>query len=682
VTVAAGTATARIAVSVQQVPASLGLSTGTASFTSLGDTLRLVATVADAGGSPIVAAPVAWSALDTAVVSVAADGLVMASGNGTTRVFAVAGGTLASALVTVAQTADALVLSADSVGLSALGDTVSLSAMVSDAGGSPVAQPAVIWASTDTSVAKVSAAGVVTAVDNGSALVTVTADSVVGQAQVVVRQVATSLTVFPDSVVLQDPDDTTQLTLGAWDSRGIAIAMPVVSWMSAGDGIAAVDTVGRVTAVDVGTVAITATVDGVVAQTSVRVAPELTLLAAGPTVLAGQVATQLALSVRAEDLLGGGYAGATVSWTAGAGSGAITSGAASTSGPTGHAGAVWTLDTLAGAQQATASITSRGNVAQVAFTATADAGPAVSAALVADSILLSGRQERAFLGPTFRDQYGNVTAPAAVTWLSRDLGVATVAPDGLVTAIDPGATYLVGSLGASTDSLLVTVALRGAITITFDDGFVEADTLAFPLFQALGLRGNVAVNPAQVGFPDYLTKAHLDGLHAAGWSVVSHSMTHDSLSTATTGELDFELRLSQEWIQDQGYNGANVFIVPYHDWNATARAAVAQYYEAARGTSANAFVPDSLVSWKPADPYALTGIEAESLPFTSLAGRALLQDLLERTAVEGTFVDIFFHHLDPDDVDEFQATLAVIDQFRDRVLPYHELYPAFARSVF
>jgi hypothetical protein len=185
VTVAAGTATAQIAVSVQQVPASLGLSTGTASFTSLGDTLRLVATVADAGGSPIVAAPVAWSALDTAVVSVAADGLVMASGNGTTRVFAVAGGTLASALVTVAQTADALVLSADSVGLSALGDTVSLSAMVSDAGGSPVAQPAVIWASTDTSVAKVSAAGVVTAVDNGSALVTVTADSVVGQAQVV-----------------------------------------------------------------------------------------------------------------------------------------------------------------------------------------------------------------------------------------------------------------------------------------------------------------------------------------------------------------------------------------------------------------------------------------------------------------------------------------------------------------
>jgi hypothetical protein len=176
--------------------------------------------------------------------------------------------------------------------------------------------------------------------------------------------------------------------------------------------------------------------------------------------------------------------------------------------------------------------------------------------------------------------------------------------------------------------------------------------------------------------------AHLDGLHAAGWSVVSHSMTHDSLSTATTGELDFELRLSQEWIQDQGYNGANVFIVPYHDWNATARAAVAQYYEAARGTSANAFVPDSLVSWKPADPYALTGIEAESLPFTSLAGRALPQDLLERTAVEGTFVDIFFHHLDPDDVDEFQATLAVIDQFRDRVLPYHELYPAFARSVF
>jgi hypothetical protein len=33
-------------------------------------------------------------------------------------------------------------------------------------------------------------------------------------------------------------------------------------------------------------------------------------------------------------------------------------------------------------------------------------------------------------------------------------------------------------------------------------------------------------------------------------------------------------------------------------------------------------------------------------------------------------------------VNDFRETLAVVDEFRDRVLPYHELYPVYARSVY
>ena len=36
---------------------------------------------------------------------------------------------------------------------------------------------------------------------------------------------------------------------------------------------------------------------------------------------------------------------------------------------------------------------------------------------------------------------------------------------------------------------------------------------------------NVAVNPAQVGFPAYMSEAQLDEVHAAGWSIVSHTMS-------------------------------------------------------------------------------------------------------------------------------------------------------------
>lgn len=681
ITATAGDASAQVAVSVAQVPVSLTLSAGTAAFAALGDTLRLSATVEDSGGSPVVGASVQWSIGDTLVARVAG-GLVTASGNGTTYVVASAGAAFAIATVRVSQAAASIMLSADSVSLAALGDTATLTAMVSDGGGSQIAGTGVVWASSDTLVARVSAQGTVTAVANGTAMVTATSGAAAAQAQIVVRQVAAIVALLPDSVVLKDPGDTAQLSVTAHDARGWPMVSPSVTWMSADSGIAAVDSTGLVTAVGTGMVVISADVDGTIDQGSARVEPEVTLVAAGPTAQSGEVAGQLSLSVRVQELLGSGYEGTTISWSTGPASGTITSGATTQSGPTGHSGAVWVLDTISGAQQATASIESRGNLVQVAFTATALPGAPVTAALVADSILLSGRGETAFLGPTYRDQYGNVTPPGSAVWQSRDPAVASVSPDGLVTAGDEGATYVVAMLGSPTDSLLVTVAMRGAITVTFDDGFVDADTLAFPVLQALGLRGNIAVNPAQVIYDAYISEARLDVIHAAGWSIVSHSMTHDSLTTTTAGELDWELRASQQWIDARGYNGSNVFVVPYHDWGVRERNAVGTYYEAARGTSIYQFPPDTtLVSWRPSNPYDLTGIDALDLPYTSPAGRDLLRDLLQRTVDEGVFLDLYFHGLG-NNLTEFQLTMDVVNEFRERVLPYHELYPRFARSVF
>lgn len=571
---------------------------------------------------------------------------------------------------------------ADSVGFDAIGQVAALTVTVRDQHGVPMPSAALAWSSSADTVAMVTAAGVVTAVGNGVATLTVTAGDASAEVVATVQQVAASLAVVPDSVVLEEPGDTARMSVTALDARGVLVVGPSVVWTSADDAVATVDGTGLVTAVATGSVTITAEVDGEAAVGSARVEPRVTLVAAGPTSLTGQVDTRLSLSVRVEELSGSGYAGATVTWTAGAASGSIASGATSESDGTGHAGAVWLLGTVAGAQQATAIIESRGDVVEVVFDAIATAGPAVGADLVADSIILNGRGETAFLGPTYDDEYGNPTGSAGVVWTSRDPGVATVAADGLVTAIDPGATYVVAELGAPSDSLLVTVALRGAITVTFDDGFISAYDHAFPVFQDFGLRGNVAVNPAQVEFPGYASPANLDEMHAAGWSVVSHTMTHDSLTTTTAGELDWELRASRQWIDAQGYSGSNVFIVPYHAWGARERDAVGQYYEAARGTSANSVSPDSIVSWRPSNPYDLTGIEADDLPYTSVAGRDTLRDLLQRTADEGAFIDVFFHDLPLANVDAFRETLAVIDEFHDRVLPYHELYPSFARSVF
>jgi peptidoglycan/xylan/chitin deacetylase (PgdA/CDA1 family) len=420
---------------------------------------------------------------------------------------------------------------------------------------------------------------------------------------------------------------------------------------------------------------------GPTALVSARVMPQLTLVPVGPTSATAQVNSQVAISVRVQDVLGAGYSGATVMWGTDAGSGSILSGVETVSGSGGYVAAVWLLGPGAGPQSATASIQSVGAVIEVDFSATATAGPAVSAFLAADSVLLSARGETAYLSPTYRDAFLNPTSPSGVTWTSREPSVVTVATDGLVTGQAAGATYVVASMPSSLDSILVTVVMRGAITLTFDDGFLTAYTNAWPVFQEFGLPGNIGVNAAQVGFPAYMTKANLDELHAAGWSMVSHSMTHDSLTTASTGELDFELRASQAWIDAQGYHGSNVFIVPYHDWAVRERNAIGTYYEAARGTSAGAAMSEILVPWRPPNPYDLTGIDAESLPYTTVQGRDRLRALLERTLAEGVFLDVYLHHLPAGNVQAFRDMLTVVADFRERVLPYHELYPRFARAV-
>ncbi len=55
--------------------------------------------------------------------------------------------------------------------------------------------------------------------------------------------------------------------------------------------------------------------------------------------------------------------------------------------------------------------------------------------------------------------------------------------------------------------------------------------------------------------------------------------------------------------------------------------------------------------------------------------------MLQRTLDEGRFLDVLFHQIPPANVPALRETLTIIDTFRDRVLPYHELYPKFARVV-
>jgi photosystem II stability/assembly factor-like uncharacterized protein len=138
-------------------------------FTALADTIQLTAIPLDSTGSTVPAS-VAWRSLDTDVVTVDADGTVVARGNGTTRVIAQAGGVADTTTVAVNQVAVALLGMPDTTEL-VLGETLTFDARPVDANGIALEDPVITWTSANISVVAVDAGGDATALAIGTAIV-------------------------------------------------------------------------------------------------------------------------------------------------------------------------------------------------------------------------------------------------------------------------------------------------------------------------------------------------------------------------------------------------------------------------------------------------------------------------------------------------------------------------------
>ena len=246
-------------------PTTIAVSPGSATLQSLAETVQLTAAVRDQNGQPISGVAIAWASSDPSVATVDASGLVTAVGNGVATMTATAGSASGTARVTVMQVASSVDVSppADTI---APGDTVRLSAEASDANGHPVADAAIEWASGDTLVAMVDAAGLVTAVGRGSATVTATAGTASGEASVTVISVVVD--VSPPSPAMT-PGDTLRLTAEAFDADGTRIEE--FDWTSSDVTVARVDATGLVTGVAHGRATITATTGGRRGTAEIRV---------------------------------------------------------------------------------------------------------------------------------------------------------------------------------------------------------------------------------------------------------------------------------------------------------------------------------------------------------------------------------------------------------------------------
>ena len=161
------------------------------------------------------------------------------------------------------------------------GATQQHAATVSDLHGNPK-NADVIWSSSDESVAIVDQSGLATAIAEGTAIITATAEFVSGSATLTVEGPhVTSIAVGPLDVTLQ-LGGTQQYDATVSDQHGNPMSVDVV-WSSSDETVVTVDESGLATAISAGTATITASVESVSGTATVIVeAPVVTSIQLTP----------------------------------------------------------------------------------------------------------------------------------------------------------------------------------------------------------------------------------------------------------------------------------------------------------------------------------------------------------------------------------------------------------------
>jgi uncharacterized protein YjdB len=144
----------------------------------VGDSVQVSAS---SNGSAVAGSSMVWSAADTTVAKVSANGTVHLKKAGSTKVFAVSGKDTASAAVTVqpSNTVAAVQVSPSTASLTVGGATTTLTATAANSAGTALSGQTFAWASSNASIATVAAGstagtGIVTVVAAGSVTITAT----------------------------------------------------------------------------------------------------------------------------------------------------------------------------------------------------------------------------------------------------------------------------------------------------------------------------------------------------------------------------------------------------------------------------------------------------------------------------------------------------------------------------
>jgi peptidoglycan/xylan/chitin deacetylase (PgdA/CDA1 family) len=101
------------------------------------------------------------------------------------------------------------------------------------------------------------------------------------------------------------------------------------------------------------------------------------------------------------------------------------------------------------------------------------------------------------------------------------------------------------------------------VALTFDDGFANNYTNAFPILKKFELTATIFVVTNFVGNHNYMDWNQLREMNKEGISIQSHTASHMPLSVLKTNEIMYELDSSKKEIEDHLGSAVNFLSVPH-----------------------------------------------------------------------------------------------------------------------
>jgi uncharacterized protein YjdB len=416
---------------------------------TVGQMTQLTATARDANGTVLVGRPVQWSSSNTAVALVAADGTVSALTDGSANITATIGGQSAIAAVTVSGVPVATVTIQPQTASINENASQQLTATTRDAGANILMRP-VTWTTSNSTIAVVTQAGLVTARAAGTATITATSEGIAGTATVTVLRAPVASVVVQPSAATVLVGRTTTFTATVMDALNTPLAGRVVTWTSSNTSVATVSSTGEVTGVASGTATITATSEGIPGRATVTVSAvavgTVTVAPATVNVIVGQTATLVA-TVR--DVNGAVVTDRAVTWSSSA---PAVAGVSTTGVVTG-----------VGAGTATITATSEGRSGTATVTVTTI--PVHTVTVEPPNVTLTVGN-RITLTAVTRDEAGNVLTGRVVTWSLGDESIVGVTSTGVVTGVGPGTSTITATSEGKSGTSIVTVQPTPVASVT------------------------------------------------------------------------------------------------------------------------------------------------------------------------------------------------------------------------